>query len=434
MPKQKSTHVPDPVALGQRLRATREGAGLSQRKLAFPGCTPAYISRVETGNRIPSLQLLRELARRLDVSESFLLSGENESEPELSRLLDAEIALRLGRLEEARRLYQEALDDPGRKHEHLDALTGLGKVALHDGENETAIDYFERALQLFPGGPDELPGLAESLGRAYAQAGQLAPAIALFRQCVRRCETDGDLVGYVRFSCLLGYALTDTGDFGQAEQAIADALERGREVSDPYTRARLYWSQSRVLGEQGQSEASARYARMAVETLRVTEDSYSLALAHQLLAHAYLDAGRIDEATQALREARPLIEASAGPVELAHFEIEEARALAASGHPEQAGALAMSAGARLTNARPVVAARAYTLLGDVYGQLGDHARAKELLELAAEILEDKPHPRYLVDAYRKLAQVFEDQGRTDEALATLKRAVAIQERVGRAIT
>ena len=53
MPKQKSQHVDDPVAVGQRLREAREAAGLSQRDLSFSGCSAAYISRIEAGTRIP---------------------------------------------------------------------------------------------------------------------------------------------------------------------------------------------------------------------------------------------------------------------------------------------------------------------------------------------------------------------------------------------
>src|ERR671922_1716178 len=105
MPRQKSTHVDDPRAVGRRLRDAREKAGLSQRQLAFPGCSPAYISRIESGDRIPSLQLLRELGRRLGVSEDWLATGaENGSGEQGGMLLEAELALRLDDLDLADRL------------------------------------------------------------------------------------------------------------------------------------------------------------------------------------------------------------------------------------------------------------------------------------------------------------------------------------------
>jgi len=51
MPRSLTTHIDSPKEVGQRLKASRERAGLSQRQLAFPGCTAAYISRLEAGAR-----------------------------------------------------------------------------------------------------------------------------------------------------------------------------------------------------------------------------------------------------------------------------------------------------------------------------------------------------------------------------------------------
>ena len=56
------SHVDDAAAVGRRLKEARLAAGLSQRQLSFPGCSAAYISRLEAGDRVPSLQLLRALA------------------------------------------------------------------------------------------------------------------------------------------------------------------------------------------------------------------------------------------------------------------------------------------------------------------------------------------------------------------------------------
>ena len=71
----RTPHYDDPDAVGKRLREARDAAGLSQRELAFPGCSAAYISRIERGERIPSLQVMRELARRIGVSEAKLAYG-----------------------------------------------------------------------------------------------------------------------------------------------------------------------------------------------------------------------------------------------------------------------------------------------------------------------------------------------------------------------
>lgn len=68
-------HVDDPVKVGGRLAAARIAARLSQRDVAFPGCSAAYISRIERGERTPSLQVLRALAERCGVTELHLAWG-----------------------------------------------------------------------------------------------------------------------------------------------------------------------------------------------------------------------------------------------------------------------------------------------------------------------------------------------------------------------
>jgi len=96
MPRSLTTHIDSPRELGIRLKAVRERAGLSQRQLAFPGCTAAYISRLEAGARVPSLQMVMELAIRLEVTGQWLATGVDAAVVEPVELLDAEVALRLG--------------------------------------------------------------------------------------------------------------------------------------------------------------------------------------------------------------------------------------------------------------------------------------------------------------------------------------------------
>src|SRR4029450_8133213 len=110
MPRQKSTHVDSPSAVGERLKTAREKAGLSQRQLSFPGCSPAYISRIESGDRIPSLQLLRELGRRLGVSEDYLATGSDSRTDGAHVLVEAEVELRLRHLAAAGRKLPRAHD------------------------------------------------------------------------------------------------------------------------------------------------------------------------------------------------------------------------------------------------------------------------------------------------------------------------------------
>src|SRR5881296_3137320 len=83
--------------VGQRLRRLRYERGLSQRELASPGVSYAYISRIEGGARRPSVKALRQLAPKLGVSVEYLETGRDlrEVDERELRLADAELRLRL---------------------------------------------------------------------------------------------------------------------------------------------------------------------------------------------------------------------------------------------------------------------------------------------------------------------------------------------------
>ena len=232
MPRQKSQHVDSPKAVGERLKATREAAGLSQRQLAFSGCSPAYISRIEAGDRIPSLQLLRELGRRLDVSEDFLATGIDPA-GRRGKLTEADLARRFDDVDTARALYDEILEESVDSGERSDALEGLGHIELRTGHPRPAARLFEEALAASGQRDVDRPALAENLGRAYAALGELAPAIAIYERSLERAESKRDTLAIIRFAALLAYALTDSGDLTRAEQVIAKALSAEHDALDP---------------------------------------------------------------------------------------------------------------------------------------------------------------------------------------------------------
>ena len=150
MSKQKSHHVDAATAVGKRLREARERAGLSQSRLAGTACSPAYISRIEVGARVPSLQLLRKLGKRLGVSADFLATGLVAGDAAESARLETEVALRLDDLATARKLCEAALGDEPDGLTRSEALAGLGRIALREGRNREAIELLEEAAALSP--------------------------------------------------------------------------------------------------------------------------------------------------------------------------------------------------------------------------------------------------------------------------------------------
>ncbi len=77
------------ASIGQRIKQTREKLEYTQAKLASEAeITPAAISQIESGDRIPSSPILRKLASVLKVSTDYLLGATDE--PALKDLLQDE--------------------------------------------------------------------------------------------------------------------------------------------------------------------------------------------------------------------------------------------------------------------------------------------------------------------------------------------------------
>ena len=142
------SHVDDPAAVGRRLKDARLAAGLSQRQLSFPGCSAAYISRLEAGDRVPSLQLLRKLAVKLNADEQFLATGVERIEQDPPEIVEAEVARRLAGDAPARTTGPRpagGLDDPASRAR---VLWQHSRSLAERGDRRSAASFARDALAL----------------------------------------------------------------------------------------------------------------------------------------------------------------------------------------------------------------------------------------------------------------------------------------------
>jgi tetratricopeptide (TPR) repeat protein len=413
------THIDSPRAVGQRLKDARGRAGMSQRQLAFPGCTAAYISRIEAGARVPSLQMINQLAERLGVAPQWLATGVEPPPVERPELIEAEVALRLGEIEEAERLFTDRLGpgDPAR----ATALAGLGQIAFRREQFEQAVELLEESIEVGKGRLLSDPGAVDTLGRTYSILGNLEVAIALFEKAVEEAREAEAAVELLRFSVLLANALIDAGAYGRAEETLAAVIRQSASLNDPTTAARVLWSQSRLHAMRRESELAARYARRALDILERTENDVFVGMAHHLLAYAEIEAGRFEAALELLTRGRELLGTEVARGDQARFSIDEARALAGLGRTDEAVHAAEQALESLEGMQAVDRGRSYVVLGDVYIASGDSERGRALLEHGLDVLVAERHS-FAIDAGRRLADLLESEGDTAGALTALKRA------------
>lgn len=141
------SHVDDPAAVGRRLKDARVAAGLSQRQLSFPGCSAAYISRLEAGDRVPSLQLLRKLAAKLNADDEYLATGVERVEQVSPELVESEVARRLagGPREAEDHRPAGGLEDPAARAR---VLWQHSRSLLASGDRSGAARFARDALAL----------------------------------------------------------------------------------------------------------------------------------------------------------------------------------------------------------------------------------------------------------------------------------------------
>jgi tetratricopeptide (TPR) repeat protein len=422
MPRRPSTHVDDPVAVGRRLRKAREAAGVTQRDLSFEGCTAAYISRIEAGARVPSLQILHEFARRLGVHPEYLATGSQEPDDLSSALLEAEVALRLGDEELAAELYEAARAAADLPADLAQAQLGLGRLAVRRGKIANGIALLEQALDSGELGPGDASAAANALGRSYVSQSRYDEAFAVFERFFDDARARGDHFDQIRFALLLANTYVDHGDYARAHATLGEILDLARQSADPMVRASLYWSQSRAHLSQGEPDRAAEYAQLAIATLQASEQTLEAARALLLLAFIENDRGNPEAALELIDEGEPIVAAAGEATDAAMFAVERARALSALGQGDEAAELLLGIIPRLNAAAPKDAARAYSAVADVFRKQGDTARALELYELAVD--QAPVADRHVVAALTAMAEIHEELGNGDMALELLKQALA----------
>jgi transcriptional regulator with XRE-family HTH domain len=422
MGRARPTHVPDPKALGARLRTLRERRGLSLRQISFPGCSPSYLSRVESGDRVASLTILAELARRLDTSIEELLGRSLDGRVSEADLAAAEVAARLGdpRAQNDLESLLAGARSLGDQRAESRVLEYLGLLALDGGDDGRAVDLLEQARVCGPTPTArERPALYRALGRAHAGTGDLIQAAAVLQTAFDEVADEPvDAALMVQFGSYLANAYTDRGRFADAEQVLRRVLRHEHEI-DPANLIRLDWALARTYAEQGQARIAEMYAHRVLTRMERGEELRAQGRAHLLMAGVLLDQGQAGEAAAHLDQAAAVVTEEA-PVELALLSYERARAALASGDLAAAKRHGEASAERTQTTEPGSAGMAHAVLAEVALAEGRLDNARDLCHDAIRLMTDRAAPTYVARAYETLSRVEEQAGNLEAALEALR--------------
>jgi transcriptional regulator with XRE-family HTH domain len=231
----------DWAQVGERIRDKRTALGLSQKDLAEPDYSPAFISLVEAGSRRASAESLDHLAAKLNTDRGHLLHGHPEGN-------EGKIALALQRAR-----IEGRTGDPEAGREHLEhcrvqartyrlhlleakANEYLGAAAERIDDLAAAARYYEEASELYRDEPAHLR-FAAVAGRARLAnlQGEVRFAIHLLESYLLELQRDGleGPTALMRTYSGLVAAYSMAGLRKEAADAADRALALGTRVEDP---------------------------------------------------------------------------------------------------------------------------------------------------------------------------------------------------------
>jgi adenylate cyclase len=307
-----------------------------------------------------------------------------------------DVALRLGRLDEAIAVWERCLDYH-RRQEDLSRVGDLhrkiGAAFWDKGEREASIDHYQKGIDLLKDGPPciELVRLYEEAASLYMHTGDNMLAIYASEKALRLAERLGEAAAASRAHGIYGRVFGRIGDFEKARENLERSVELARDSDKAEAvRALLTLGFHFEASEADYERAGSAYSEALTIAVEVGD------VPSQVEVHAAL-------AELALYRA--------------DWEEVESETEASAGLAEREGLIGKLC-------------FPYVLRGALSWRQGDWERAEKHCRRANEIAEQVGRSEIAFTALYWLAATFRDQGRFADAEMTLARALDICERAG----
>lgn len=403
--------------IGARLRHLRLARGLTQKELASPTYSAAYVSTIESGHRAPSHRALEHFAAKLGVGVEELATGRPaDLEARLGiELQQARIALSEGRLQEADR----ALRSVGRRAKRYGlpaieakAEDARGIVLERSGKPEEALKRYQREEELLRGEPptarvDAIDGKA----RCFTSLGDVRYATHILETLADEIEREKlhDPNALTRIHAGLVYSYLEAGLYGKAAESGAELERLAPRLTDPLRVAQMNLHVAHLYLVQGKVD-------QALRSLQRSEDAYAqldlmTETGYARLARGYVLSreGLLQDAREQLELAIQVFEATADDKDLARALNELARVERLQGNAERASAL-------LERSIELIGGSDMPILAWARRELGltlferEPVEAEKNLRRAIDLYERCEQPIELATTYRVLGDLLGARG------------------------
>jgi transcriptional regulator with XRE-family HTH domain len=408
--------------VGTRLKAARTRAGLTQRELAEPRYTKAYISALENGLIKPSMAALRFLARKLGTVPAAFLADEDTH----WQRLDAELRLAAGDWQAAADRFEAILAADAAGVGRGLCLLGLAEASYRLGRALDTIGYASEARELLTAANRgvEADRAAYWLAAGHHSSGDSSRSRVLLEGLLSGPASVADPELRVRILVALAAGESQMGDSGAAIGLLQEAQRLGADLDDR-RRASLLFSLAQSYRTAGDLEGAIRTGIESLALFRAVDARAEMASIENELAMSYLVLGSLDEATRYAGAARTQMERANDQFWLAHLGDTEARIALARNDLEGAArhaAAAIDMATAAGNGKALV--DALLTAARTARQRGDAGAATTALEQAEVAAADGP-PARLRQVLSERSELAAEAGDHAAAYELGRRALAL---------
>lgn len=424
----------DAGELGRRIRNARLAVGLTQSQLAAGDVSATLLSRIEDGQRRPSVNLLEAMAPRLGVAlDELLATPLDEANLELQLAVDhAELKFLGGDAAGALIDVEAAI----RKMDaQTPAVVNRAGVFLRARTLEALGDYNAAILILedLTATPSIDPvwlKAAIGLTRCYRQSGDTAAAIRIGERAAEQAAEIGleGATEAIQLTVTVASAYDLSGEPDHALRLCLRALETAEKYgSAPVARASAYWNASMIQTTRGDLASASDYAQKALRIFEESDDNRALAALRSAAADLMLatdppdPAGAIEQVGLAERE---MAWAANTDAEKSDLLVVKARAHLMVGDLDVARESVDRAALLVPSAATFVRADAASVAGQVAAAQGDIAQARERYREGVNLLSGMTADRRVSNLWYELAELLDEVGDQEAARDAYRAAAA----------
>jgi len=399
------------------MRRLRHARGLTQRELAAPKYTHAYVSTIEAGRRKPSREALEHFAARLGVDVDELITGKPaDLEASLEQqLLEARVDLAAGRLDQA----DEALRSIAREAKRFrlvrlqaKAEEGRGLWLEQQGKPEEALEHYQRAEEILRSDPpttrvDAVAGKA----RCFHSLGDVRYEIHILESLLATIERENlrDPNALARLHAALIFAYIDAGLYAKAAESAAHLETLAPRISDPSRVAQMHMNVARLYLVEGRTDDAKRSLQRAEDAYRQLNLKADLGAANLAKGYVLSREGKLGEAREELEQALAIFEETADEKNLTRTLNELGRVERLESRTDRARELLERSIAIMGESDAPILAWAHRELGLVFvGQ--DPMTAEKNFRFAIELYERSEQAVDIAVTYRSLGDLLGSRG------------------------